>query len=476
MEGATTQALADFVSGTGFDNLPKEVIHETKRILLDIIGCALGSKDLDKGKIAIEFARRIGGRPEATILGTAEKTTAGLAAFTNGELMHTTDHCPLLPPSHISAFVTPAPLALAEANNTSGKTLIAAVAIAHEVASRVGLSLDPMRIKKGGLVARSWGLGFNEFGATAGAAKVLGLGGTSMIDAIGLAGYYAPVPSHNKFLNTPQGGGMAKYGPAGWTAQGGVTAAILASMGYQGDRSVLDGDYGFWAMTGSKGSNVGNITNGLGTQWNILRVMYKRWPCAGLFQAPIGAFSKVVADNDLKPNEIEHVLVKNEEQGGLPRFQYTEIQHNVDTQNNLPYNIALAAHRVKVSSAWQNWHNIDNPSVRALMKKITIEPYPRAEETRHQELVVERRPYIERRPCFVQVTARGQQFTQTVEYGYWLSIDDTDHRASDGDLAEKFRANAVDALAPAKIDRAIEKIMNLEALADTAELVKELIP
>lgn len=150
MQRDATHALAMFVSRTGFDDLPGEVVHETKRILLDIIGCALGSVDVDKGRIAIKYARRIGGHPEATIFGTGERVAAPLAAFANGELMHALDFCPLLPPNHITALVTPAPLALAEARKASGKDLITAITLAHEVASRVGLSLDPMRKKEGG--------------------------------------------------------------------------------------------------------------------------------------------------------------------------------------------------------------------------------------------------------------------------------------------------------------------------------------
>lgn len=476
MENDVTHSLASFISRTGFDDLPREVVHETKRILLDIVGCALGSVEHDKGRIAIQFARETGGRPEATILGTREKVAAPAAAFANGELMHTLDYCPLLPPAHITPFVTPAPLALAEAKGASGKSLIAAVALAHEVSSRVGLSLDPMRVKKGGLVAQAWGLGFNQFGAAAGAAKILNLDMTSTLDAIGLAGYFAPVPSHNKFLNTHQGGGMAKYGPAGWTAQGGVTSAVLASMGYVGDRSVLDGDYGFWAMTGSKGFDSGKITGGLGAQWNLLRVMYKCWPCTGTFQSPIGAFTKLITENELQPEDIEQVLIRNEEQGRMPRFQYAEIELNVDAQVNLSYNIALAAHRVPVSAAWQSASNRNNPSVRAFMKKVTIEPYPRAEEMRHQELVVEKRPYIERRPCYIKVIAKGKEFIETAEYAKWLSLENADFRATDEDLVNKFRANAANTLSAAKVEKAIQKIMGLEAIGNVSELIEDLIP
>jgi len=476
MQLNVTEQLATFASQTGFADLPHEVIHETKRLLLDILGCAIGSVNLDKGKVAVEFASKVGGKPEASILGTPHKVASPNAAFANGELMHALDYCALVPPNHITALVTPPALALAEARNASGKDLITAVALAHEVASRVGLSLDPMRARKGGLVEPTWGLGFDQFGAAAGAGKILDLDTTAMTDALGLAGYFAPVPSHNKFLLSPQGGGMAKYGPAGWIAQGGVTTAVLASMGYEGDRSVLDGESGFWSMTASKSSDLTRITGQLGKEWNLLRVMYKKWPCCGVFQSPLGAMTKLIEENDLKPDEIQSVLIKNEEHGHLPRFRYGEIHHNVDAATNLEYNIALAAYRVPVSAAWQSERNLKDPRIHAFMKKVTIEPYARAEETRHQELVVERRPYIERRPCSVDVTARGRTFTKTVEHASWLSIDNPAFRATDDDLANKFRANASETLNSTKAAKAIERIMHLENVSKIDELVSELVP
>lgn len=61
MEANTTAALASFIANTRFVALPREVVHETKRILLDGLGCALGSIDLSKGRIAIALARETGG-------------------------------------------------------------------------------------------------------------------------------------------------------------------------------------------------------------------------------------------------------------------------------------------------------------------------------------------------------------------------------------------------------------------------------
>ena len=46
-----TLTLSDFVAKTAFDDLPYQVIEQTKRVLLDSIGCALGSYISDRAKL-----------------------------------------------------------------------------------------------------------------------------------------------------------------------------------------------------------------------------------------------------------------------------------------------------------------------------------------------------------------------------------------------------------------------------------------
>jgi len=132
-------------------------------------------------------------------------------------------------------------------------------------------------------------------------------------------------------------------------------------------------------------------------------------------------------------------------------------------------------HRVSASIAAFAGTKSPKPPVRAFMEKVTIKPYPRVEEMRHQELVVERKPYIERRPCSIQVLARGKHFTQTAEYATWLAVENGEFRATDEDLAQKCRANVADTLLPQQAEMVIERIMGLENSA-TAHLIESLIP
>jgi 2-methylcitrate dehydratase PrpD len=55
------QQLADFTAHCSYAQLPAEVVEETKRIMLDSIGCALAGTEHPKGKIGIDYGRLTGG-------------------------------------------------------------------------------------------------------------------------------------------------------------------------------------------------------------------------------------------------------------------------------------------------------------------------------------------------------------------------------------------------------------------------------
>lgn len=58
----TIQKLAEFVVDTKFEDLPEEVAHAAKFLLLDSIGCGLASVTTDRGKMSIMLAKKWGGR------------------------------------------------------------------------------------------------------------------------------------------------------------------------------------------------------------------------------------------------------------------------------------------------------------------------------------------------------------------------------------------------------------------------------
>lgn len=99
-----TDALYSFALNTHYEDIPEDVIHEMKRILIDGLGNALGGISSDKGKIGLSFAGKIGGTPEATVLGIGGKISAPMAAFVNSELLNSLDTDPIAHIPHCDPF------------------------------------------------------------------------------------------------------------------------------------------------------------------------------------------------------------------------------------------------------------------------------------------------------------------------------------------------------------------------------------
>ena len=66
--GPTTERLAEYAISTRFDDLPEVVVHETKRRMIDALGCAMGARVADTPRVAERVASRIAAEPAATTL------------------------------------------------------------------------------------------------------------------------------------------------------------------------------------------------------------------------------------------------------------------------------------------------------------------------------------------------------------------------------------------------------------------------
>ena len=117
MRNVTDEFVKFALEYADYDKIPAEVIHESKRVLLDGLGNALGGIASDKGKIGIMFARRQGGNGAASLIGVGGKSSAAVAAFCNAELWNGLDMDPV---PHVPPIVIPAILAVAEERGSTG--------------------------------------------------------------------------------------------------------------------------------------------------------------------------------------------------------------------------------------------------------------------------------------------------------------------------------------------------------------------
>lgn len=466
------ERLASFVADTQFSALPDEVIHEMKRVILDSIGCAIGGLSTDRGWIAVGLAKKLGGSSESTIIGTHDKASCTNVAFANGELINALDFDALSPTVvHVVPIVIPAVLALAETIGTSGKNLIAAVAVGLEIAARLrpvvadgGTNIIREGPDKGKL-RRSAVSGFSvvSLAAAASAGKIMGLNNNKIANVIGIAGCICPPNIFAKFVNTAPVR-ITKYGPTGWGAQVGVTSALLAEMGYTGDTDLFDGEYDFWKYTGQDEWKTEDMT-GLGIEWHGHQIKYKLYPCGGVLAGVLDGFIQIIEENNLCPNDIEEIIAQP-----LPIVQSRLWRENtLRTPDDYPFNLLylLACAGFRINSC--HWHDPEvrqAPRLKEFMQRVKF------------RIVIDERDFglakLEDPRTFqmrLEVGAKGRSFKAKVPYvkGAW---EPKEFRLTDEELVKKFTDNASRVLIPNQANQIAQIVLGLENLKNVARLME----
>jgi 2-methylcitrate dehydratase PrpD len=471
MAATIVEQLASFGSNCDLEHLPDPVVAECKRIVLDSLGCALAAVDETKGRIGIEYGRMTGGTGDATIIGTNHKVSIFGAAFANGELINALDFDAVLPPGHVTPYVLPGALAVGESRAVSGKALIAAVAVAHEMSHRLGKAMDYLRDTKDGKVSPPPVFGYSStiFGATAAIMMLKGLPRETLAHGLGIAGCIAPAHSQMAwFQHAPSS--TIKYLHAGVLTQGAMTAAHMAELGHRGDLRILDdAQYGFPRFIGTRRWEPGNITDRLGAEWRFpAELSFKPYPHCRVLHALLGCMTEVLERHDIQPAEITGIKAWVEGFTEQPVWLNRDIERPFDAQFSMAHGLAFGAHRVPPGKAWQDPELVYSPSVLSLMDKVSCEVHP--------DYVKLLTAHGASRPARVEIAARGQTFVGERRYPKGSPSPDPSSYMTDDELVAKFAANARGLLSPSEIDAVVDEVLRLERIADAGSIMRRVVP
>lgn len=463
-----TEELAGFTVNAKYGDFPTSVVGEVKLLLLDSIGCALAGLTSDPGKMAVAMARRLGGPPESSIVGTGDKVSCSSAALANGELIRALDYDALMPGGHAPPGIIPPSLAIAESIGATGKDLILATAIGFEVAARVssglrgGFHFEGPELKDFQTGDRS-GAAYLNFGAAAGVGRLLNLNQDKMTHALGIAGHLCQVLTNTKFT-FGEHRHMLKYGVAGWQNTGGIMAALLAEMGYIGDTTVFDPRHGFWQFCGYEGWQPQKLTEGLGETWRFTRVNYKPYPCCGMLHTVLDCFYSIIDQNNLMPEDIESVKAYGHPVFELPLFTNRELNSIVDVQFGLHYVLAIAAHRVRIGVEWQDLDMVRSPDIVEFSKRVSFQAHP---DFGKRQIALPGSS-----PGKVEVVAKGKKLAEERNYPRGTPAEGLG--MTEAELVDKFRHNASRILSKDKIDGAVESLLELETVTNIRDLMAQI--
>lgn len=268
---AITGELARYATQSRFAALPENVRTEAARAFLNWVGCALGGCREPAVKLAAATVAQLGGGPQASIIGHAQRSDVASAAFVNciSSSILAFDDAHLATVTHPSGPVGSALLAFSESRRVSGEDFLNAFALGMEVVCRLSnlLVLPPSTINVGFNVSGLSG----PIGAAAAVGNLLGLDEQKMNWALGLA-----ASQSSSFRATH--GTMATHFRAGHAARSGVWGAMLAGAGFDCNEQALEGGDGFVDVF-APGANLGHAVDGLGRHFEMLSNAYKPYPC-----------------------------------------------------------------------------------------------------------------------------------------------------------------------------------------------------
>ena len=326
-------SLSEYVARTRYDDIPSEVVEQSKKVLLDTLGCTVRatSRKYPASRIVTKFVETHGGKREATTIGRTLKTDAINAALANGIMGYYCDIESYHPESitHVAAVVVPTALALTESRNLTGKDLLTSLVVGHDVETRVSNALGPAALYKRGFHPSAVA---GCFGATAAAGNLLRLSVTQQDKAFGLAGCQA---SGLMAWLTDQTENSRPF-QMGVAARNGVTAAMLAESGFGAPIDIFAGKNGtFRAFTDSPRPE--RLLENLGKQFTIMESAFKLHSCCAFLHPGADALFSLLSKYHLKHTDIDRIHLH------FPKHGAATIDNNDLKSHNAQYILPVLA-------------------------------------------------------------------------------------------------------------------------------------
>jgi 2-methylcitrate dehydratase len=447
-----TALISRWAAGVKFSDLSPDAVHQTKRFLLDAIGCGLGGYQQHDVAIALRVLNEVAAPGQATVIGSGKKMDVVHAAFANSLMIRCMDYNDIYwkqDPSH-PTDIFPAAIACAERAKSNGQELMVGLALGHEFEMRLCEAAFP------GIRERGWHHAtFTALVSPIVAGRMLHLPWEQIQHAIGIS------TSARATLGAVTAGKltMMKNTVSPMGTESGVLAALMASEGYTGPEHVIDGKEGLVHVLGPEWK-LNLLTDGLGQSWRITQCGMKFFPTEALTHAPISATLDLIKDYDLKPEQIAKVHIRSLARAAdiLADPSKYDPRSKETADHSLPYCIAAAIVDRKVTPVQFTPEKINDPQIRAQLRKIEVVADPEIEKAF---------PALQKVAVTI-VTTDGKQLSKQLDY----PKGDPRNPLSDVEVEEKFAALADGVISRARQQRVRDLIWNLEKCSSVTELME----
>ena len=460
IQGATA-AVKRFITSTTLAGMPRNVVDQGKRCLIDGFGVILAGSTVRGSAIVREYVKSISDRKEATAFGPDKlMVPVSLAALANGASGHAMDYddtqLSTSPDRTFGLLTHPtlapmsASLALSERMGLSGAAFLEAFLIGFEVECKIAEAIDPKHYNGGFHSSGTIG----TFGAAAAAAKLLKLNDVQL-------GHMLAIASSVSSGIRVNFGTMTKPLHMGRAAQNGMFAAELAAKGFTGGDDGLDGQWGFFQVYGG-GVDLDRIVPVMGKPYTIVNpgVSVKPFPCGSLSHPSLDAMLKLVTDYDVKPEQIKAVRLK----AGtniLDPLRYKSAKTELEAKFSIPFLMSTIVLRRKAGIREFTDEFVASEPVQRMMEKVTGV----------FDAKIEAQGFDKIRSIVEVDLVDGKTLVQPSDDRYRGGPEKPFTRE---ELRDKFADCAQLVLSADRIQRALTQIESIETMKDVRELVRTL--
>lgn len=449
--------MCQFSRDLEFADIPPEVVHQAKLLILDFWGIALAACSTEIDKPLRVMMNAVTGRipgPQKTsyelgpcsAIAEENRMPAPNAAFLNGALGHSLDFDDTHAKSiiHTAAPVVPAAFAGAEAFQKTGPDMIRACVAGFESEIRIGLAAPGKFHARGFHMTAIAG----TFGAAIAYALQSGLSAERMNWALGICGSMAA-----GLFEYLENGSPVKALHPGWAAHGGICSTILADNDFAGPQTVFEGRFGLLkSHLGDDEFEAEALTRGLGETWETLAIGFKPYPCGHVIHAFLDAGLRLKEREQIPHTKIKGIVC-HAAKGAIdlvldpvevkrkPRGEY-------DAKFSLPYCLASIFVRGQCGVDDFEKSAIEDSRVLALADKVSYVQDDAQDFPRYFPGVVEVR------------LDDGSAFIEEEKHQRGCA----ENPFTDEDVYAKFKDNARRSLSPGEVEDLMSMVMTLESL------------
>ncbi|MBC7779776.1 MAG: MmgE/PrpD family protein [Proteobacteria bacterium] len=445
------EQLSNYAAGLRFEDLPADVVHQAKRLIVDTVGCALGGYDSEPARIARDIAEAVTSTQPVTVMVSGRQSSPDLATFANGVAIRYLDfndgYTSTGESGHPSDSLA-AVLAVGELMRRDGREAIVATVLAYEVFCRV---CDVQDLKP---------LGFDHttvggLASAAAAARLFGFTPERIAQTLNL--HVAP----NVALYQTRIGNVSMWKGCAYAnaSRNAVFAAMLAARGMTGPSPVYEGVGGYFKAVTRTPFTLPALGGG-DQPFKIMESSIKRFPLGQYSQTVVEAAlqlrSHIGDPAGIAEIRIETVGTAIRLMADDPHKWEPETRESAD--HSMPYTVALAFLHGEVEQKHFDDRYLHDPAVRALTRLVKVNESDEANRRMPAAML-----------CEMTVVMRtGSTHHAAVEYhkGH--------HRnpMSEHEIEGKFRKLAGNTLPTARIDRLLECLWRLETVVDVGNVAQ----